>query len=419
MTNWLLYLIQTSVVFICLHLLYILFFQKLTFHKVNRLLLIVIPIISLLIPLSYFIVPNLSNIVIEIPKLNDFVVNSEEAFMKSIDNSKPILFNYKLLYVIIYSVGFMIMLFKFLSSFKSIITLKNTSNFRKEGKCKLIFIKSSQTFSFFHWIFIPENKKINNNLIIEHEKAHATLYHSLDIIFFEIYIMFFWFNPFVYVYRKSLISIHEYQADAHVLKQNIKTSKYLKLLWENLEPQTSSNNLYSYFNQSIIKRRINMMTKKSTKKVYKLAYIFFVISSVLLSIAFIKPTSTKPSLFPVKNKSKNDIVLEYGKVVNGKKHNGIDIKAPKGTPVICTADGIIVKVSDEKSWGKIIIINHNEGYQTRYAHLSIFNVKERQPIKKGDIIGFVGSTGLANKPHLHYEILKNNQQQNPLNYIVE
>lgn len=162
-----------------------------------------------------------------------------------------------------------------------------------------------------------------------------------------------------------------------------------------------------------------MMTKKSTKKVYKLTYIFFMISSVLLSIAFIKPNSIKPSLFPVKNKSKNDIVLEYGKVVNGEKHNGIDIKAPKGTPVITTADGIVIKVSDEKSWGKIIIINHQNGYQTRYAHLNSFNVKERQPIKKGSVIGYVGNTGLSNKPHLHYEVLKGNQKQNPIDYIID
>ncbi|MDP4187064.1 MAG: M23 family metallopeptidase [Bacteroidota bacterium] len=98
-------------------------------------------------------------------------------------------------------------------------------------------------------------------------------------------------------------------------------------------------------------------------------------------------------------------------------HPGMDFVAAYGTKVIATGDGIASEVSSSYGgYGNKIVVNHGWGYQTLYAHLSRFNVHPGQRIKRGQVIGFVGSTGLSTAPHLHYEVHKNGSIVNPINY---
>ncbi|MDL1957215.1 MAG: peptidoglycan DD-metalloendopeptidase family protein [Candidatus Desulfofervidus auxilii] len=105
--------------------------------------------------------------------------------------------------------------------------------------------------------------------------------------------------------------------------------------------------------------------------------------------------------------------------ITGKKdfHGGVDISAPAGTPVRSTANGVVVYAGRTKFNGNFVIIEHGYGYTTLYAHLKKYIVRVGQKVKRGDIIGYVGSTGLATGPHLHYEIWKNKRRVNPLPYI--
>ncbi len=100
-------------------------------------------------------------------------------------------------------------------------------------------------------------------------------------------------------------------------------------------------------------------------------------------------------------------------------HYGIDIAASHGSPVFATADGYVHKIKEEKTGGRVIILNHGGGVTTVYCHLSKFNVKEGQKVKRKDVIGFVGQTGKAIGPHVHYEVRKNGRAVNPYNYILE
>ena len=100
-------------------------------------------------------------------------------------------------------------------------------------------------------------------------------------------------------------------------------------------------------------------------------------------------------------------------------HYGIDIAASHGSPVFATADGYVLKVKTEKTGGNVIILNHGGGVTTVYCHLSKFNVKVGQKVKRRDVIGFVGQTGKAIGPHVHYEVRKNGRPVNPYNYILE
>ncbi len=100
-----------------------------------------------------------------------------------------------------------------------------------------------------------------------------------------------------------------------------------------------------------------------------------------------------------------------------KMHRGIDLKATIGTPVYATADGVIEKVVTHNAYGKMIVLKHDENYQTLYAQLSTFEVKKGAAVKKGTLIGRVGSSGLSTAPHLHYEVLKDGKPVNPEKYF--
>ena len=98
-------------------------------------------------------------------------------------------------------------------------------------------------------------------------------------------------------------------------------------------------------------------------------------------------------------------------------HQGMDFTAPTGTPIYASGDGIVGRADNRSpGYGKHIRIDHGFGYVSLYAHLSSYNVKRRQKVKRGDIIGYVGSTGRSVGPHLHYEIFKDGRRVNPLNY---
>ena len=100
-----------------------------------------------------------------------------------------------------------------------------------------------------------------------------------------------------------------------------------------------------------------------------------------------------------------------------KFHKGMDFTAPRGTPVYATGNGIVRRADNRSSgYGKHIRIEHGYGYITLYAHLYKYNVRVNQRIKRGDLIGYVGSTGRSEAPHLHYEVLKDGERINPINF---
>jgi murein DD-endopeptidase MepM/ murein hydrolase activator NlpD len=101
----------------------------------------------------------------------------------------------------------------------------------------------------------------------------------------------------------------------------------------------------------------------------------------------------------------------------GESHKGLDISAPYGRPVKCTAEGKVVFAGYRGDYGNLVIISHGEEYQTYYGHLSQILVKEGQEVKVSTFIGKVGSTGRSTGSHLHYEIIRNNKKINPKTFI--
>ena len=129
-----------------------------------------------------------------------------------------------------------------------------------------------------------------------------------------------------------------------------------------------------------------------------------------------------PAIQPVKKEDLTRMASGYGWRSDPftkarKKHYGMDFTAPTGTPIYATGDGV-VKRADQRSsgYGKHVRIDHGFGYISLYAHMSKYNVRRGQKVKRGDLIGFVGNTGRSQAPHLHYEISKNGTKINPINF---
>lgn len=100
-----------------------------------------------------------------------------------------------------------------------------------------------------------------------------------------------------------------------------------------------------------------------------------------------------------------------------RNHKGIDIPGPVGTPIFATADAIVMKSEWVRGYGKYVELSHGNEIETRYGHLSSFIVEPGQRVKKGDVIGYMGSTGNSTGSHLHYEIRVSGAAVNPMSFL--
>ncbi len=129
-----------------------------------------------------------------------------------------------------------------------------------------------------------------------------------------------------------------------------------------------------------------------------------------------------PAIQPVKNENLKHMASGFGYRTDPftkvrKMHEGMDFTAKTGTPIFATGDGIIARADNTASgYGNHIVLRHGFGYETLYGHLSKYKCHAGQRVKRGDVIGYVGSTGRSEAPHLHYEVHKDGKVVNPLNF---
>ncbi|MBF4466792.1 peptidoglycan DD-metalloendopeptidase family protein [Flavobacterium sp. LC2016-12] len=163
-------------------------------------------------------------------------------------------------------------------------------------------------------------------------------------------------------------------------------------------------------------KRIDKLSKqlaiqsKSLDEILKLASVK---GSLLLAI---------PAIQPVQNENLKRIASGFGYRIDPftkvrKMHNGMDFTANTGSPVYATGDGVVARADNSASgFGNHVVIRHGFGYESLYAHLSKYNCRPGQKVKRGAVIGYVGSTGRSEGPHCHYEVHKDGKVVNPLNF---
>jgi murein DD-endopeptidase MepM/ murein hydrolase activator NlpD len=126
-----------------------------------------------------------------------------------------------------------------------------------------------------------------------------------------------------------------------------------------------------------------------------------------------------PSIWPTTGWNSRGYGMKYDPFTGYKQmHRGIDIANKTNTPIIATADGKIKIISTATQLGKMITIDHGYGYRTRYGHLAKILVKRGQKVKRGELIGLMGSTGYSTGPHLHYEVIRSGKFLSPAKYIL-
>ena len=316
--------------------------------------------------------------------------------------------------------------------------------------------KTSQTrpFSFFKSVFIPRSLFGSDAFeqVLTHECVHVRRFHSWDRVFLDFVVSLFWFNPFIYCYRNALIEIHEYEADEGVIKQYNDPVKYQEVLFSQLQSAEYSG-LVSHFNFQMIKKRIVMMNKQKKRT----GWIYGVIVPVTLIMifafsnkeameplnqvgkeitSFIGPLGpvdnqtsltlqddTEPSLLPLKEKDMVRMSSGFGMRMHPIKkekmmHKGMDFVCDIGTEIIAAAGGEVLELRENKEgYGKLLIIDHGNGFITRYGQLSEFKVKEGDRVEKGEVIALSGNSGMSTGPHLHYEVIKDGKNVDPAEYI--
>ena len=135
-----------------------------------------------------------------------------------------------------------------------------------------------------------------------------------------------------------------------------------------------------------------------------------------------KMLASIPAIMPVAKKDLTRVASGFGMRLHPvlkirKMHAGMDFTAPTGTPIYATGDGVVEDAESTRGgYGKHVVVNHGYGYQTLYGHMSRIGVKTGQKVKRGDVLGYVGSTGISTGPHLHYEVVKDGHKINPINF---
>lgn len=166
-----------------------------------------------------------------------------------------------------------------------------------------------------------------------------------------------------------------------------------------------------------IAQQLNMLSARMAFQVESYAEIEKLINNQEAKLASL------PAIQPVSNKQLNRIASGFGRRIDPvygtpKMHKGLDFTAPQGTPIYATGDGTVrVAGHSDGGYGNHVVINHGYGYETLYGHMVRLKVRQGQKVKRGEIIGWVGSTGKSTGPHCHYEVFINGANVNPVYFF--
>ncbi|HAF27627.1 MAG TPA: hypothetical protein DCG75_01135 [Bacteroidales bacterium] len=298
------YLIVSSICISVTYIAYRLVLRNETNFKQLRIYLLLSIFISGLIPLSNFTIdvglyqsqaitsPNIGPVNSDVIMHNfvneEVIVANQKSFIENINWASLTLDIYRSIAIILILrilIQVLVLFYKYFKSEKV-----------KRGKHILIYNHGfKNTFSFFNWIFINDENTTEADLqkIIAHESIHVTQYHSFDLLIIELLAAVMWFNPFVWMMKKSVQLVHEYLADEGVLKNGIDKFNYQTLLI-NLVAEEKLISISSSFNQSLIKKRMIMMNKIKLNKGFRLKFLTLlpVVTILFSGVACVKGQNT-------------------------------------------------------------------------------------------------------------------------------
>lgn len=276
-----LYFIESNLLLALLYLTYLVWLRKETFFRFNRWVLLIIPLLSLSLPLIHFELTNFQPIAANQPvaQIADFSREyydilasweSEAGKSKPLSYNKAAVFNWPYLLIgmvtMLYVAGVIVCLSKTAWSLRWITKMIRQHSFFKQDGIKIVKLSHpTAPFSFLNFVFVHAPVADTNDFrqILDHERTHVEEKHTLDLLYVKLVAAFLWFNPFIWQLLNSLKTTHEYIADKKIIQSGYSVEEYQALLLS----QLISNNSYGLvhnFNLSFIKKRITMMTNKQS-----------------------------------------------------------------------------------------------------------------------------------------------------------
>lgn len=281
------YILQTIAFQLFFLLVYDLFLKRETFFNWNRFYLLFTPLAALVLPLIQIdafknIVPQ--DYVVQLPAV---IIHPEQVQLKTellpavFITSETTFWTWE--FIIYVGIGIASALF-LLKIYKVLKTVFRAKKHRVNGYTVITIKQSTAAYSFFNYVFLGDQITDNQyQTILMHECVHIKHKHSLDLLFFEMLRIVFWYNPLVYMYHNRMVALHEFIADATVIKQQDKASYYQNLLSQVFDVKDISF-INPFYKQSLIKKRIIMLTKTKSKQVHALKYALII--PVVLGMLF-------------------------------------------------------------------------------------------------------------------------------------
>ncbi|CAM3321228.1 M56 family metallopeptidase [Empedobacter stercoris] len=259
---------------------YKLLLERESMYKINRFYLLFSLVFSLTAPLYKIDLPITANETNISPELLAFLMQNPDVLQQEEGiNFGDILNVIYILFAVLFLAKFSYNLYNLL--FK----IKTEEKIKDHEITYVLDLQSSQPYSFWNYIFIPKKQLENlHQNLIDHEKAHCIQKHSFDILWIEIFQILFWFNPFIYFYKKSIKLNHEFLADEYVLKRNSDLKTYQHQILDCIATQNPSM-MASNFNFILTKKRLLMMTKNTSNrkaKTLSFASLPFILSAFVL-----------------------------------------------------------------------------------------------------------------------------------------
>ncbi len=460
-SEWFIYLLEANVCLIVLYVLYKQVLYRETYFQWNRLFFLGAALISIFIPLVEFPVIQAENVSFFTKNNLVFLHPAGEHSFLMIEKENPSTVNQQFIhfinkfltfgniFLLVYFTVFFGLLLNFIRNILLIGRLIKKSEKEKKGKHTIIKTKGEiPAFSFMNYIFINTSQQelLNQDekrQLFLHEKAHAHQWHTIDILFFEILGIFFWFNPLIKRMKNDLREVHEYIADDEAVK-NENPANYSRLLLKLLTTKQQMQ-LGSNFSKHQIKKRIMMLMKPESNYLRKLRFLIALpllgIVTVIFgftkdivrteknqatenSLLFTAPLRDAPIVTPYFKNKKLSEIYPNRKWDNLKEahyrisHPEITYRNKTCQAVYAVADGQVAKIDSSDNWGVIelqVTIEHAKKISSQYKGLQSLRIKTGQKVIQNQIIGKTGVPSLY--PSFSFRITKNDSTVNPMKFI--
>ncbi|MBZ9728590.1 M56 family metallopeptidase [Salegentibacter sp. JZCK2] len=321
------YILQVVLFQLGFLLMYELLLKKETFFTINRWYLLVTPLVSLFLPLLKFqslamLVPAesisaLSQVWLPEVYIGGQPENIQQLPAVSVAQEQGLQINW---WLVTYISGVVLSLILLLKKYRNLNHLFRFRRISEDKELRIIEVPNSNiACTFFKTVFLGDKlSAVEKQQILSHELVHVKQKHSLDLLFFEVLKILFWFNPLVYIYQSRIATLHEFIADANVVKTTAKRSYYEQLLNTAFNTQNISF-INQFFNHSLIKKRIIMLQKSRSKTIAKFKYLF-VLPLLFMMLTYVSCSEENSSMNAQEDSlSQYSYTLEKGEEMVGEK----------------------------------------------------------------------------------------------------